>query len=439
MSVSMYSNQVNRLTGELASLRSKLANERARLADANAKAIKAVEALSKAKTSAQLGAKGREVERYQKAAAGHEKKAADLERAIGQKQKNLTSAQSSLGRAQRDQQRKDDRDTDRRRKADLDHIRRLERERRATTALPRDVSARPREISSSTPTHPQGFTETYDVCLSFAGEQRDYVELIASELKKAGLAVFYDQDQDIAPTLWGRDLGEYLDYIYRQGSRFCLMFISKDYAEKAWTIHERRSALARLIQEGGDYLLPARFDDTELPGLRPTIAYVDLRQIAPRTLVEFVGRSSPTPPDREPASVTRVASTLWAVLVSTLAGQMTPSTTDCSRPRPASRCGAIRTGTDGGDRVLGAPGLLFRKGQPFEHGARSRSHDAGIAASRYDSLDVAEHLVDGVAAVAVGPHTRWLAATAASAALQRTQEPAGLAFLSGALEVICSS
>jgi len=132
------------------------------------------------------------------------------------------------------------------------------------------------------------FTDTYDVCLSFAGEQRDYVELIAKDLKAAGLEVFYDQDEDIAPKLWGRDLGEYLDYIYRQASRFCLMFISTDYAAKEWTKHERRSALARVIAEGGDYLLPARFDDTELPGLRPTTGYLDLREVAPNTLVEYV-------------------------------------------------------------------------------------------------------------------------------------------------------
>jgi hypothetical protein len=35
-------------------------------------------------------------------------------------------------------------------------------------------------------------------------------------------------------------------------------------------------------------VLPARFDDTELPGLRPTMGYVHLRQVAPLTLVEFV-------------------------------------------------------------------------------------------------------------------------------------------------------
>lgn len=285
MSVSMYSSQVDRLTTDLASLRSKLADERRRLADANSKALRAVEGLSRATTTSQLASKGRDVERYQKTAAGHEKKAADIEKTIAQKQRSLTSAQASLDRARREQQRRDDREAEKRRKADLDHIRDLERQRRAATLLPAHIVARPEPASAPSP---GAFTDRYDVCLSFAGEQRDYVEWIATELKKAELKVFYDQDEDIAPQLWGRDLGEYLDYVYRQGSRFCLMFISADYASKAWTIHERRSALARAIEEHGEYVLPARFDDTELPGLRPTIGYVDLRQVAPQTLIDFV-------------------------------------------------------------------------------------------------------------------------------------------------------
>lgn len=285
----MYNGQVDRLMSDMASLRSKLADERRKLADENAKAMRAVEGLGKATTPSQLSSKARDLERHQKAAAGYEKKAADLEKAIAQKQRSLTSAQASLDRARRDQQRKDDREVEKRRKADLDHIRKLERERRAATMLPDQLSARPRAIvATSAPASQSEFTDTYDVCLSFAGEQRDYVELIATELKRAGLDVFYDEDEEIAPKLWGRDLGEYLDYVYRKGSRFCLMFVSEDYANKSWTTHERRSALARVIEEGGDYVLPARFDDTDLPGLRPTIGYLDLRQVAPQTLVEFV-------------------------------------------------------------------------------------------------------------------------------------------------------
>lgn len=284
MSVSTYTSQVNRLGSDLATLRGQAADARKKLADANGKVLNAAQALQRVTSTSQFSSKARDVERYQKAAADLEKKAADVDKRIADKQKALTSAQSNLERAQKDEQRKQDRDAEKRRKADLDHIRTMESARRQSSVLPQSIRARP-----SVPARPfaPGFTETFDVCLSFAGEQRDYVERIAQELKAAGLRVFYDQDEDIAALVWGRDLGELLDYVYRQGSRFCVMFISSDYADKAWTTHERRSALARAVEEEG-YVLPARFDDTELPGLRPTVAYLDLRETAPATLVEFI-------------------------------------------------------------------------------------------------------------------------------------------------------
>lgn len=174
------------------------------------------------------------------------------------------------------------------RRGHFEHAETMQRAHRETTTLPEQL--RPRAISArSRSGRSRAFTQTFDVCLSFAGEQREYVDQIASALKDHRLRVFYDQDQDIAMALWGRDLGEVLDYVYREGSRFCLMFISAEYAAKAWTRHERRSALARAVEED-EYVLPARFDDTELPGFRPTIGYVDLREIAPATLVEFVMR-----------------------------------------------------------------------------------------------------------------------------------------------------
>lgn len=281
----MYTSQVQRLSSEVAGLRSKLADERKKLADANSKALKAVEALGRATSSSQMSMRARDVERYQKAAADHEKKAADLEKRIVDRQRTLTTAEQSLRRAQDQQQQKDDREAEKRRKTELNHIRELERQRRQAVQMP------PLELGRVAPAavgRPRStFEDQYDVCLSFAGEQRDYVERIAAALKEANLRVFYDQDADIAASLWGRELGEVLDYVYREGSRFCLMFISADYAAKVWTKHERRSALARALNED-EYILPARFDDTELPGFRPTIGYVDLRQIAPATLVEFV-------------------------------------------------------------------------------------------------------------------------------------------------------
>lgn len=285
MSVSSYSSQVNRLSDEIGKLRTGLAAERKKLADSGAKANKAAIALSKASSASQMSSKAREVERQQKAAAAVEKKIAGIEKTIAAKQKSLDSAQVKLERARRDAQKKDDRESEKRRKVEMDHVKALERRRRSATAFP---DTQPRSVRPEEDVGDSEIADRYDVCLSFAGEQRAYVELVARELKLAGLKVFYDQDEEVIPMLWGKNLAEYLDYVYQHGSRFCLMFISKDYAEKVWTIHERRSAIARAMQGDGEYILPARFDDTELPGLHPTVGYLDLTKVAPATLAEHV-------------------------------------------------------------------------------------------------------------------------------------------------------
>jgi hypothetical protein len=66
--------------------------------------------------------------------------------------------------------------------------------------------------------------------------------------------------------LWGKDLYEHLDWIYQKAARYCVLFASEAYANKVWTTHERRSAQARALQSNQEYVLPVRFDDTEIPG-----------------------------------------------------------------------------------------------------------------------------------------------------------------------------
>jgi hypothetical protein len=126
----------------------------------------------------------------------------------------------------------------------------------------------------------------YDVCLSFAGEQRTYVEAVASSLKSQGIRVFYDADEEAE--LWGKDLFEHLDDIYQNRARFCVVFVSADYASKVWTTHERRSAFARALTDSDEYLLPARFDDTVIPGLRSSIGHIDIRTRTPEELADVI-------------------------------------------------------------------------------------------------------------------------------------------------------
>lgn len=126
----------------------------------------------------------------------------------------------------------------------------------------------------------------YDVALSFAGENRAYVEEVANSLKKRGVKVFYDLFEET--NLWGKNLYEYLSEIYQSKARYTVLFISHFYNEKLWTNHERMSMQARAFQESREYILPARFDDTEIPGILKTIGYINLKGKAPKELAILI-------------------------------------------------------------------------------------------------------------------------------------------------------
>ena len=126
----------------------------------------------------------------------------------------------------------------------------------------------------------------YDVVLSFASENREYVRAVAVTLQAAGIKVFYDEFEQA--NLWGKNLYVHLDEIYRNEAHFCVMFISKHYLIKTWTNHERESVQARAFQKKEEYILPARFDNTEIPGLIPTILYIDLQNILPENFAKIV-------------------------------------------------------------------------------------------------------------------------------------------------------
>jgi hypothetical protein len=114
----------------------------------------------------------------------------------------------------------------------------------------------------------------YKVALSFAGENREYVENVANELKKRGVSVFYDKFEEV--DLWGKNLYDHLNEIYSKKAEYTVIFISKFYKDKLWTNHERRSAQERAFSQNREYILPAIFDDTEIPGIQKTVGYVDL-------------------------------------------------------------------------------------------------------------------------------------------------------------------
>ena len=126
----------------------------------------------------------------------------------------------------------------------------------------------------------------YEVALSFAGEQRDYVESVARALQSRGIALFYDDFESIA--LWGKDLVEEFHEVFAHRAALAVMFISKEYVEKGWPRHERRSILSRAVQEKSEYVLPVRFDDTPVPGLSASLKYERADDHTPEKLATMI-------------------------------------------------------------------------------------------------------------------------------------------------------
>lgn len=116
----------------------------------------------------------------------------------------------------------------------------------------------------------------FDVAFSFAGTERTQAEELAEKIRAQGFNVFYD---DFYPEmLWGKNLVEFFHEIYSKRSRYCVIFVSQEYLNREWTIHERRSAQERMLKEkGNEYILPIKVDDTELPGMPGTIGYLPIK------------------------------------------------------------------------------------------------------------------------------------------------------------------
>jgi hypothetical protein len=115
-----------------------------------------------------------------------------------------------------------------------------------------------------------------DIALSFAGEDRVYVDDVAHALRDAGVRVFYDQFELV--DLLGRNLVQYLEDVYRRRARFVAVFVSRHYARRMWTVFERDVLQARSLEDRSDYLIPIRLDGAKLPGILSTIGLVDGRR-----------------------------------------------------------------------------------------------------------------------------------------------------------------
>ena len=126
------------------------------------------------------------------------------------------------------------------------------------------------EARGQVPTYSVDDYAYYDFALSYASEDREYVQQIASALLQANKRVFFDHHD--RPRLLGRKLDQELDTIFSKRSTFCVVFASRHYAAKEWTRRELAAALE--CQARRDHIIPIQLDETKLEQLSKNVAYV---------------------------------------------------------------------------------------------------------------------------------------------------------------------
>jgi len=123
----------------------------------------------------------------------------------------------------------------------------------------------------------------YDIAISYASEQREYVEQFHGSIVRKGLTTFFDRKR--IAQLWGEHQEVLYDVYYRK-SKWCVMFISREYVSSVYPNLERRAILDRQL-ENGRYVLPVRFDDSVVPGLSVGIQYVKASDYGPEQLADL--------------------------------------------------------------------------------------------------------------------------------------------------------
>jgi hypothetical protein len=126
----------------------------------------------------------------------------------------------------------------------------------------------------------------YHVALSFAGEDRAYVEKVALQLQAKKVDVFHDSLEEV--DLWGKDLYTLLSEVYLRMPLFTVIFVSDSYRIKWWTNHERKCAQARAM-DNSECILPVYFDESiEVPRLLKTTGHISLEKKTPEQLANLI-------------------------------------------------------------------------------------------------------------------------------------------------------
>ncbi|MFK4435157.1 TIR domain-containing protein [Paenibacillus sp. RC21] len=126
----------------------------------------------------------------------------------------------------------------------------------------------------------------YDVGLSFANEDRAFVEMVLHHIRKTEIRFFYDKDE--VAQIWGNDLYRYLTDVYVNQCKYTVVFHSASYTKKKWTQVEWGGIRTKQLLEQKDSLLLVLLDDSNISEITDQWSYLDGRDYSAKEIADIV-------------------------------------------------------------------------------------------------------------------------------------------------------
>jgi hypothetical protein len=128
----------------------------------------------------------------------------------------------------------------------------------------------------------------FDVALSFAGENREYVKDVADHLSNiiGSHSCFYDANY--LAQLARQSLDNLLQDIYRNRSKLVVVFLCGNYEEKEWCGIEFRAIKEIIMEKQHEKIMFVKIGDGKVQGVFKTDGYVDGMDFTPNEVAKFI-------------------------------------------------------------------------------------------------------------------------------------------------------
>lgn len=239
MSVDQYQRAVNGLDKEIADFEKKKAAKDKDIASLQNKIVSIQKSINKNNSQSSLNSKRKQVASCESDIAKKSKDSAELGKKIAEKRKKRSDAYLKLQKEQQNEQKKQDRASQRLQASYENRIDELQQQLAKSIATPQQNN-----IESE---------EEYDVFVSHAWEDKeDFVDEFVDELKKQGFKVWYDTNK----LKWGDSMREKIDKGLAK-SRYGVVVLSPNYIaeHKYWTKAEL-NGLFQVESINGKVILP---------------------------------------------------------------------------------------------------------------------------------------------------------------------------------------